>query len=125
MEDFLEEVEDRIEVQFSNHLQTSGQIEVVNRSLHNSLRCLVGDKPKGWDLILPQVEFSYNNSMNRSTGRSPFQIVYGSSPRTAPKLRKMEQGERTSVDVEDFVEHVKNLHGGTCTYYQDEPTIQG
>ena len=48
--------------------------------------------------------------MNRSTDISPFQIVYGSSPRTAPEMRKMEQGERTSSKVEDFVEHVKNLH---------------
>ena len=36
--------------------------------------------------------------------------MYGSSPRTTPKLRKMEQGERTSGEVEDFFEHVKNLH---------------
>ena len=48
--------------------------------------------------------------MNRSTGRSPFQIVYGSSPRTVLELRKMEKGEKTSVELEDFVEHVKNLH---------------
>ena len=74
------------------------------------LRCLVGDKPKGWDLILPQAEFAYNNSVNRSTGRSPFQIVYGSNPRTAPKLRKMEQEERTSAKVEEFAKHIKHLH---------------
>ena len=66
-------------------------------------------KPKGRDLILPQEEFSYNNSIS-SVGRSSFQIVYGSSPRTAPELRKMEQGERTSAKEKDFVEHVKNLH---------------
>ena len=83
---------------------------MVNRSLGNLLRCLVGDKPKGRDLILPQPEFSYNNSINRSTGRSPFQIVYGSSPRTAPKLRKMEQGERTSLEEEEFAKHIKSLH---------------
>ena len=96
----------RIELKFSSahHPQTDGQIEVVNK------RCLVGDKPKGWDLILLQVEFSYNNSVNRSTGRSPFQIVHGSSPRAAPELRKMEQGERTSAEAEEFAEHIKSLH---------------
>ena len=61
-------------------------------------------------MILPQEKVSYNNSMNRSTSRSPFQVVYGSGPRIALELRKMEQGERTSVDAQDFVEHVKNLH---------------
>ena len=76
----------------------------------------MGDKPKGWDLIQPQVEFSYNNSINRSTSRSPFQIVYGSSPRTAPKLRKMEQGERTSVEAEEFDEHIKCLHEEVHTH---------
>ena len=45
-----------------------------------------------------------------STGRSPCQIMYGSSSRTAPELRKMELGERTSAKAEEFVEHVKNLH---------------
>ena len=80
---------------------------MVNRSLGNLLRCLVGDKPKGWDLILPQVEFTYNNSINRSIGRSPFQIIYGSSPRTAPELRKIEEGERTSAKAEEFAKHIK------------------
>ena len=74
------------------------------------LRCLVGDKPKGWDLILPQAEFSYNKSINRSTSRSPFQIVYGSNLRTTLELRKIEQGERTSAEVEEFFEHIKCLH---------------
>ena len=36
--------------------------------------------------------------------------MYGSSPRTTPELRKMEQGERTSVEVEGFAKHIKHLH---------------
>jgi hypothetical protein len=30
-----------------------------------------------WDNVLPQAEFAYNDSVNRSTGKSPFEIVYG------------------------------------------------
>lgn len=75
---------------------------MVNRSLRNLLRCLVGDKPPRWDLILPQREFSYNNSINRSTSKSPFQIVYGSSSRNASKLRKIDKGEIISAKAKDF-----------------------
>ena len=55
----------RKELKFSSthHPQTNGQTKVVNRGFGNLLRCLVGEKPKGWDLILPQVEFAYNNSI--------------------------------------------------------------
>ena len=71
---------------------------------------MVGDKPKGWDMILPHAEFAYNNSINRSTGKSPFQIVYGNSPRTAFELRKLDKGEISSAKAEEFAEHLKNVH---------------
>ena len=45
----------KIDLRFSSshHRQANGQIKVVNNSLGTLLRCLVGDKPKGWYLILP------------------------------------------------------------------------
>ena len=80
------------------------------------MKCLVRDKPKGWDMILPQAEFTYNNYVNKSTGKSPFQIVYGNSPRTASELRKFDKGEISSVEAEDFVEHLKNIHEDVRQY---------
>ena len=54
------------------HPQTDGKTEVVNRSLGDMLRCLVGVKQGVWNLILSTGEFAYNNYVNLSTSKSPF-----------------------------------------------------
>jgi hypothetical protein len=58
-------------------LRRDGQNEVVNRSLGDLLRSLVTEHHSQWDQIFPQAEFAYNDSPNRSTRHSPFQIMYG------------------------------------------------
>eukprot|EP00268_Persea_americana_P027145 TRINITY_DN26622_c0_g1_i3.p1 TRINITY_DN26622_c0_g1~~TRINITY_DN26622_c0_g1_i3.p1 ORF type:complete len:159 (+),score=14.35 TRINITY_DN26622_c0_g1_i3:59-478(+) len=65
----------------AHHPQTDGQTEVVNCSLGNLLRCLVRDHLTTWDQVPPMAEFAYNNSINRSTGISPFEAVNGTIPR--------------------------------------------
>jgi hypothetical protein len=47
--------------------QTDGKNEVVNQSLGDLLRSLVDEHHNQWDQILPQEEFAYNDSPNRST----------------------------------------------------------
>jgi hypothetical protein len=56
----------------SYHPQTHGKTKVTNMSLGNILKRLVSEHPKQWDQALTQVEFSYNDSSNRSIGLSPF-----------------------------------------------------
>jgi hypothetical protein len=63
-----------------------------------------------WDHILPQVEFSYNDSVNRSTGQSPFQVVYGIQSRGISELRDSKQMATRSASAEDFAEAMKELH---------------
>jgi hypothetical protein len=83
---------------------------VVNRSLGNLLRSLVTEHHNQWDQILPQEEFAYNDSPNRSTRKIPFQILYGMQPRGVSELRDLEQGEIMSAEAEDFVVEMQKLH---------------
>jgi hypothetical protein len=83
---------------------------VVNRSLGDLLRSLVTEHHTQWDYILPQAEFAYNDSVNRSTGHSPFRIVYGMQPRGISELRDSEQTATRSANAEEFVEVMKELH---------------
>jgi hypothetical protein len=75
--------------------------------LGNLLRSIIGEKPKQWDLALPQAEFAYNSLVNRSTGKSPFQVVYGRNPMGVLDLEQLLLGDRISDDGEAFVKHIQ------------------
>ena len=92
------------------HPQTNGQTKVVNKNLENILRCLVGEHLGNWDLILPQVEFADNNSVNRSIGKSPFEVVHRYKPRKPTDLIPLLQHARVSITAESFAKHITDLH---------------
>jgi hypothetical protein len=92
------------------HPQTDGQTEVVNRSLGNLLRTLVGENLRDWDQKLPTAEFAYNNSVNRSIGLSPTEVVYGYKPRQPIDLIPMSHYHRLSESASAFASHIHDLH---------------
>jgi hypothetical protein len=92
------------------HPKTNGQTEVVNISLGKLLRSLVNEHHNQWDQILPQEEFAYNDSPNRSTRKSPFQTLHGMQPRGVSELKDLEQSEISSVGAEEFVAEMQKLH---------------
>ena len=74
------------------HPQTSGQVERVNHILEDMLRACVISFGMKWEDCLPYAEFSYNNSFQASSGKAPFEILYGRKCRTP--LNWSETGER-------------------------------
>ena len=74
------------------HPQTSGQVECVNQILEDMLRACVISFGMKWEDCLPYAEFSYNNNFQASSGKAPFEILYGRKCRTP--LNWSETGER-------------------------------
>ena len=54
---------------------------MANRTFGNMMRFISGDKPKQWDIALPQIEFAFNSMLNCSTKKTSFKVVYTSVPR--------------------------------------------
>lgn len=73
----------RFNMSTARHPQTDGQSERMNRTLEEMLRSYV-EPPhhKDWDLHLPALEFAYNDSIQASTGATPFFLNYGHHPRS-------------------------------------------
>jgi hypothetical protein len=92
------------------HPQTDGQTEVINRSLGNLLRCLTNEHGVSWDIILPQAEFAYNNSVNRTTGHTPFELVYGLHPKVPTDTISLPLPQKTSEGGLDFTTFMSSLH---------------
>ncbi|GKC09899.1 putative reverse transcriptase domain-containing protein [Tanacetum coccineum] len=64
------------------HPQTDGQSERTIQTLEDMLRACVLDFGGSWDVHLPLVEFSYNNSYHSSVRCALFEALYGRESRS-------------------------------------------
>jgi hypothetical protein len=71
------------ELHFSTayHPQTDGQTERLNQCLETYLRCFVNACPHKRKQWLSLAEFWYNSSFHSAVGKSPFEVLYGYTPR--------------------------------------------
>lgn len=62
------------------HPQTDGQTERQNQTLEQYLRSYINYEQDIWVYWLPMAEFAYNNSVQKSTGMTPFFAMSGYHP---------------------------------------------
>ena len=67
----------KLNMSTSYHAQTDGQTERANRTLEDALRAYVNSQQDDWDELLPLMEMAYNNSIQASTGFSPYFLSHG------------------------------------------------
>ena len=63
------------------HPQCNGQTERFNRTMNEMLSQYVSQNEKDWDIWLPSVLFAYRSAVHASTGKTPFEMLYGRRPR--------------------------------------------
>jgi hypothetical protein len=59
---------------------------------------------------MAQEEFAFKKSINRSTEKIAFEIVYGRHPRGVAELRELKQDEFRSGGAEDFATEMQRLN---------------
>ena len=65
---------------------------------------------KSWDQKLCQAEFAYNHVVNRSTGFSPFTVVYSVVPRGPLDLIPLPDKTRIQGKAATFVSGLQEVH---------------
>nr|GEV41148.1 reverse transcriptase domain-containing protein [Tanacetum cinerariifolium] len=83
---------------------------------------LIGNNAKYWDLILPQAEFAYNRSVNRTICKSPFEVVYGWNLITPLDLVLVPEVGRFTKEGADQSKQIKELHRVVSAAFE-KPTI--
>jgi len=73
----------RLNMSTARHPQTDGQSERMNRTIEEMLRAYITPlRLDDWDEHLPALEFAYNDSLQASTGATPFYLNSGQHPRS-------------------------------------------
>ncbi|QRW20627.1 Retrotransposable element Tf2 protein [Rhizoctonia solani] len=62
------------------HPESDGQTEQVNQFIEFYLCSYVAADHSDWATWLPLAEYAYNNARHASTGRTPFELIYGKNP---------------------------------------------
>jgi hypothetical protein len=68
------------------HPQTDGQTKRFNQELEQYLRAFCNYRQDNWVKWLPLAQFAHNSQVTTSTGRLPFNLLYGFTPRSLPSI---------------------------------------
>lgn len=65
---------------------------------------------QGWEQIILEEKFACNDGTNRTTGRSPFEVVYEFHQRGFLELRDLKGYKGINGHVDDFSQLMKEVH---------------
>jgi hypothetical protein len=93
------------------HPQTDGQSERTIQTLEDMLRAYAIEFGGSWDVHLPLIEFSYNNSYHASIKAAPFEAPYRRTCRTSVcwfETAGQLTGPELIIETIDKVNHIRD-----------------
>ena len=66
---------------------TNGKIETQNQHIARYWRNFLNDAGNNWSSLAPKFAFAHNTSVNYTTGRTPYEIVFGTKPQVPMSLK--------------------------------------
>ncbi|GJV34062.1 reverse transcriptase domain-containing protein [Tanacetum coccineum] len=100
----------RLDMSTAYHPQTDGQSEHTIQTLEDMLRACVLDFGGSWDVHLPLVEFSYNNSYHSSVRCAPFEALYGRKCRSPIMWAEVGEGQLIGPElVQETTEKISQI----------------
>ena len=101
----------KLKLSTAYHPETDSASERTNKTVNQCIRYHVERNQKGWVKALPIIRFNMMNSVNKSTGFSPFQLRLGRSPRILPPLIRTNHPENAGeISAREMI---KKLHDDT------------
>jgi hypothetical protein len=89
------------------HPQTDGASERTNKTVNQLIHFHVERNQTGWLRALPRVRFAIMNTVNKSTGYSPFQLKHGRSPRIiAPLIDAPPKPSKENISAREVITRV-------------------
>ncbi|GKC80907.1 putative reverse transcriptase domain-containing protein [Tanacetum coccineum] len=90
--------------------KTDSQSEHTIQTLEDMLRACVLDFEGSWDVHLPLVEFSYNNSYHSSVRYAPFEALYGRKCRSPIMWAEVGEGQLIGPElVQETTEKISQI----------------
>lgn len=97
----------KLQMSTAYHPESDGQTERTNRTIEDMLRAYVDYRQDNWDECLTAAEIAYNNSIQVSTGFSPYYLNYGQHP-NLPIVNASDQQNCNNQTVSELLSSLHN-----------------